>query len=223
MIEKTPILLITYRRSVNLEDILSKLLNFGFKFIYVYSNCWNNNSIHKKEVETSRKIIEDLEKKFNKKFFLNFSNIHLSVDKSITSAINWFFTNVEYGIILEDDIKISLMSMKFISSALDFYKNSNDIASITSFTEYPFNKYIETIRPRYSFMFHSWGWGTWRKVWNKFDHLEDCNYEIKKDHELFKYNSSLANSFQRILLKCKQRKIITWDYQFQNFCFIKSF
>ena len=39
-----------------------------------------------------------------------------------------------------------------------------------------------------------WGWGTWKKIWQRFDHLDIRNYSIKNDHKLFKNNSALARS-----------------------------
>ena len=86
-----------------------------------------------------------------------------------------------------------------------------------------YDESIQKVKIRYSYMFHSWCWGTWKKIWDRFNHLENENYIIKRQHNLFIDNPSLAKSFQKILNKCKKREIITWDYQFQNFCLINDF
>ena len=69
MIEDTPVLLITYRRSSHLNELLNKLINFGFKYIYIYSNSWKNDSKEENEVKICRELIIDLEKNFEMDFF----------------------------------------------------------------------------------------------------------------------------------------------------------
>ena len=128
MIDNTPVLIITYRRTTFLKELLTKVIKYGHKNIYIYSNCWDKESIDKNDVEINRKLIKDIEKEYKTNFVLNFSDNHLSVDKSITSAISWFFSHVEHGIILEDDIKITSESMQLINKGLDIFKSSDDIA-----------------------------------------------------------------------------------------------
>ena len=109
-----------------------------------------------------------------------------------------------------------------MSLGLEYYKSYTNIASITAFTEYLYENNIDTLLPRFSYMFHSWGWATWKKIWEKFDHLDVKNYTVDKNHKIFE-NKSLSKSFQRILNLCNKKEIVTWDYQFQNFCFRNNF
>ena len=178
MINNTPVLLITYRRSKNISKQIDKLISTGFKDIYIYSNCWRDLQKDKEAVENTREIILSYYKEYKKKININFSKSHLTVDKSITSAINWFFSNVNYGIILEDDIQIEPLGLRFLSLGLEYYKSYTNIASITAFTEYLYENNIDTLLPRFSYMFHSWGWATWKKIWEKFDHLDAKNYIV---------------------------------------------
>ena len=142
MINNTPVLLITYRRSKNISKQIDKLISTGFKDIYIYSNCWRDLQKDKAAVENTREIILSYYKEYKKKININFSKSHLTVDKSITSAINWFFSNVNYGIILEDDIQIEPLGLRFLSLGLEYYKNYKNIASITAFTEYLYEKIL---------------------------------------------------------------------------------
>ena len=57
MINNTPVLLITYRRSKNISKQIDKLISTGFKDIYIYSNCWRDLHKDRAAVENSRDII----------------------------------------------------------------------------------------------------------------------------------------------------------------------
>ena len=57
MINNTPVLLITYRRSKNISKQIDKLISTGFKDIYIYSNCWRDLQKDKAAVENTREII----------------------------------------------------------------------------------------------------------------------------------------------------------------------
>ena len=98
MINNTPVLLITYRRSKNISKQIDKLISTGFKDIYIYSNFWRDLQKDKEDVENTREIILNYYSNNKKILKINFSNCHFTVDKSITFAINWFFSNVNYGI-----------------------------------------------------------------------------------------------------------------------------
>ena len=219
---RAPVLLITYRRSTFIEGLIAKLISLGFNDIYIYSNYWKDEKNDKNGVEITREIILNYSRNHINEIKINFSKFHFPVDESITFAIDWFFSNVSYGIILEDDIHISNVGLKFLELGLEYYKNYKSISSISAFTEHLYKKDLEAIYPRFSYMFHSWGWATWKKVWVKFDHLDSRNYVIDSRHEIFK-NNSLARRFQTVLEKCRKRKIITWDYQFQNFCLLNNY
>ena len=38
-----------------------------------------------------------------------------------------------------------------------------------------------------------WGWATWKKIWEKFDHLDAKNYIVDNNHKIFE-NKSLSLS-----------------------------
>ena len=81
MINNTPVLLITYRRSKNISKQIDKLISTGFKDIYIYSNCWRDLQKDKTAVENTREIILSYYKEYIKKININFSKSHLTVDK----------------------------------------------------------------------------------------------------------------------------------------------
>ena len=119
-----------------MPQLLKKIEKYQYKKIYVYSNFWQDNPLDKKDVNKVRELLIKFSKESEITIIFNFSDIHLPVDKSITNAISWFFTHEEEGIILEDDIGINSVSLEFISKGLEIYRDSNNIASVSAFTEY---------------------------------------------------------------------------------------
>lgn len=81
-----------------------------------------------------------------------------------SSAIDWFFSHVEEGIILEDDILVDLSFFSFAQVLLERYRNSPEVMHISG------NNYqggrIRGNGSYYASQFaHSWGWATWRRAW----------------------------------------------------------
>jgi len=80
------------------------------------------------------------------------------------TAINWFFENVEKGIILEDDCIPGKDFFKFCNQLLAYYRNEPRVMHISGD-----NFQYGITRGKYSYYFseytHSWGWATWRRAW----------------------------------------------------------
>jgi hypothetical protein len=85
------------------------------------------------------------------------------------AAIDWFFDNVEDGIILEDDCVPDQSFFYFCQELLERYKDNEKIMHVSGnnfqygkkrgFSSYYFSKYT-----------HNWGWATWRRAWKYNDH-----------------------------------------------------
>ena len=89
------------------------------------------------------------------------------VDKWLPKAIEWFFSEVEEGIILEDDCVISQSFVNFASALIERYRDVPRVMNISAPNfhsqrwgqgDYYFSRYPS-----------SWGWATWRRAWAQFD------------------------------------------------------
>lgn len=114
-----------------------------------------------------------------------FRDKNLGCKYAIFTAINWFFENVEQGIILEDDCLPDPSFFKFCQEMLEKYKNNNKIMSISGQNSL---RELKHLKNSYTFSknFFCWGWATWKDSWAKMD-LEMDNY--KNDKDLFSLNS----------------------------------
>lgn len=96
-----------------------------------------------------------------------FREKNLGCKKAVSSAIDWFFSQVPEGIILEDDCLPHPDFFTFCDTLLDFYENDERVSVITGNNfqngrrhgnaAYYFSKYN-----------HCWGWASWRRAWRHY-------------------------------------------------------
>ena len=99
----------------------------------------------------------------------NYLNSNKGCKNSVSDGISWFFKNVEYGIILEDDCIPSPSFFLFCKELLERFRFDERMFHINGTNFLGDN--IPVIEESYSFtLFTSiWGWATWRRAWEKYD------------------------------------------------------
>ncbi len=161
----TPIALFTYNRPQNLQRILNCLKNNKIYLLYIFSDG-NKNESDKEKVEEVRKILDQIDWVKMKKFYQE-KNIGLS--ESVIFGVNKVFEKHDTIICVEDDVCIANGFYKYMKVCLGKYRDNPKIAGVTGL-RYPIKEkcfkdynYDIFFYPRFS----SWGWGTWKKVWQK--------------------------------------------------------
>lgn len=97
-----------------------------------------------------------------------FRESNLGCKVAVSSAIDWFFENVEEGIILEDDILPHPDFFYFASELLKRYETDHRIMMITGLninTEWK-SKYQDYHFAKFGGI---WGWASWRRAWQLYD------------------------------------------------------
>jgi len=131
---------------------------------------------------------------------------------TVSSSISWVFETEEYAIILEDDIVAPLSFLDFAQEMLIKYKDDDRIGIISgnNFTPIPVDS--DYFFAKYA---HSWGWATWKRVWDSFD----LNIEIKDKHLSNSFLKKISNSKAELKFYKKRYKNMkasgsgnnTWD------------
>ena len=103
------------------------------------------------------------------------------------NALDWFFSNEEYGIILEDDVVPNKSFFKFMEIMLYKYQYLPRVWAINS-THYlkPSNTYF------YTGFISMWGWATWR------DRIEKWDIFLKKTQAPYRnryFNKVIRNGY----------------------------
>lgn len=130
------------------------------------------------------------------------------------NALNWFFSNVEEGIILEDDCLPNIDFFYYCEELLERYRTDSRIGIISGTC---FNPVINS-PDSYCFTAYAgiWGWATWRRTWALFD------FNVKfDDRDFVLHVAPFLRSMQathywlKILHKCEADgpNRSYWDYQ----------
>jgi len=152
-----------------------------------------------------------------------FRDKNLGCKIAVSSAIDWFFKNVEEGIILEDDCLPSQSFFWFCQELLKYYRNDTRIVQISG-NNFQFGRKKREGSYYFSKYAYLWGWATWRRAWRYYD-------VDMKSFEKFKIENQINNIFrikqqQKYWMKNFQLaydgKIDTWDYQWVYTCLINN-
>lgn len=138
-----------------------------------------------------------------------------------TEAINWFFDNVEEGIILEDDCLPSQSFFYFCKELLKYYRNDARIMMISGNNFHFGRKY-----GRYSYFFSrhvlTWGWATWRRAWSYNDMNLENLIDFKKEQKIKDINGNYLwkRNYLANLDKVYNNRLDAWDFpwSYTNFC-----
>jgi hypothetical protein len=162
---KMPVLLVTYRRPENAIRILESALNSGVKDFYVAvdgprdGDVSNINDIYES-------YLSDFQKSYDVTIKVWYRESNLGLAVSMLTAIDWFFSEVDSGIILEDDLEVGREFFEFMASGLNYYKEQGEVLAISGNQFFPKTVSVSKIaKSNYPLI---WGWGTWRDRWETF-------------------------------------------------------
>lgn len=114
----------------------------------------------------------------------NYADENLGCRKRVSSGLDWVFSQVEEAIILEDDCLPHPSFFGYCQELLYCYRDDQRIWCISGD-----NFQDGQIRGDGSYYFsnynHCWGWATWRRCWQKYDHGLS-NWRVFQKHEYLK-------------------------------------
>ena len=160
--------------------------------------------------DQTRKITENIDWPCEVKRLYREEN--LGCKNAVSSAIDWFFENVEEGIILEDDSLPDKSFFWYCSELLTKYRNNAEIMHIGS------NNFQDGIsRGTGSYYFskypHIWGWASWRRAWKNYS-VDISNWRNEKSNKIFKDMGVVEKIFWKSNFDSVANGAIdTWDYQ----------
>jgi hypothetical protein len=221
---KSPVLLVAWRRPELTRRVIASIRTYAPDQMYVACDGPNpQRQGEQDKVNETRRVI-DSEINWPCKIYRRYSETNQGCRLGVSSAISWFFENVEEGIIIEDDCLPNIGFYNFCENLLNRYRDNDKVCCISgnnfqggawrSDGSYYFSRYN-----------HCWGWASWRKAWDAYDaELEGWKSirQTKKIREIFsnpieaEYWSKLCDSmlFQGIP--------DTWDIRWFIGCALHS-
>ena len=222
---KSPILLITFNRPEHTRRVLDAVLAVQPYVLYVFQDgAREGNEKDKEKCAEVRRTVAELTKKNNVILHTKYSDRNLGCGPGPFEAMTWFFQNEEKGIILEDDIYPHPLFFTYMDDLLERYRNENAVGMVTA---HNLQRYYSR-RNSYYFTYEmagTLGWGTWRRVWEKFDfnipfdaHLLNESLRGYGIHKLQRKRILKAN---KIWLSGDRHD--GWDYQFDYYLLVNHY
>jgi hypothetical protein len=165
---ETPILFIIYNRPDRTQLVFNEIKKQKPIKLYVHADgprSGNQNDIFK--CRESQKIIDE-QVDWSCELHKLYRTDNLGCGRGPAEAITWFFTEVEEGIIIEDDCLPHPDFFNYCEELLIRYRFSEKIMVIGAAT------YRDDYPCKYSYTFTIYAtmaaWATWRRVWSLYDH-----------------------------------------------------
>jgi hypothetical protein len=207
-----PIVLFVYNRLAHTQHVIESLQQNTLakeSELYIYSDAPRNDG-NRKSVEKVREYIRDIDG------FRSVSIVerkeNYGVDKSIIVGATEIVNRFGKIIVLEDDLESHPQFLEYMNSALEKYRNSKRVFSITG---YSYTTDIEDENIEETFFLkltNSWSWATWVDRWELLDKHTTGWEECKHDSKLIsQFNYDNSYPYAKIMeSQLKQRKN-TWD------------
>ena len=163
----------------------------------------------------TREVIKDLDWPCEVKTLFREKNLGCKFGAS--TAITWFFDNVEEGIILEDDCLPDQSFFTFCTELLEHFRNNKKISMISGCNE------SQSTSSPYSYIYsrygHLWGWASWRRVWNQYDVTMKI-WASRNNHRKIRRAINDRQMWNYRLwhyIETYEGRKDTWDYQWETY------
>ena len=165
---KTPILFLIFNRLDTTRRVFEEIRKQKPRQLFVASDGPRVNKDGEREiVEKTRKLVLDnIDWECEVKTLFRGENLGCKI--AVSSAIDWFFENIEEGIILEDDCLPAQSFFGYCEELLEKFREDGRI-SVISGDNFQFGWRNTSDSYYFSKNCHIWGWATWRRAWERYD------------------------------------------------------
>lgn len=164
---KTPILFLIFNRPELTRISFASIREYQPEVLYVAADGPRSGRLGEPErcEETRQIVLQQIDWECEVK--TRFRDQNVGSGRNVSEAISWYFTQEEFGVIVEDDCVPSPDFYKFCEILLLRYQNDERVMQINGFnplasqktsSDFTFSRYPKI-----------WGWATWKRAWTKFD------------------------------------------------------
>lgn len=202
--EYAPIVIFVYNRPAVLAETLNALkTNKGIENHKIIFFCDGpKEGITEKELDKVQKVrLLAKEVSWSKETIINISNKNIGLADSIVNGITSVLEEYETVIVLEDDIKTSPWFLKYMSDALQIYRNEEKVISISGYN-YPIEDKNNTEETFFIRGADCWGWATWRRGWKLYEgNGQKLLDQLIANNEIRNFDFNDSYSYSKMLQK----------------------
>jgi len=142
---------------------------------------------------------------------------------AVSGALDWFFSQEEEGIVLEDDILPDPSFFPYCQELLERYRHDNRIGVIAA-NNHQRQPPLDGSSYRFSIYSHCWGWASWRRAWRCFD-SDLIGWPAFRDAGWLEQlgGAEFASLWSGWLERLAAGQIDTWDMIWQFSCWQQGF
>ena len=133
---------------------------------------------------------------------------------AVSSAVTWFFGQVEMGIILEDDCLPDLSFFAYCRELLQQYEHNPSVMHIGG-VNYQDGQQRGSGSYYFTKICHIWGWATWRRAWALYDFSLNNFPQFSRENTIRQALDSPDDQvhWHESFRKVHEGQLDTWDYQ----------
>jgi hypothetical protein len=209
---ETPILFLVFNRPDVTRKVFETIRREKPARLYIAADGPRPHKPHEWQVcADTREIVERVD--WDCDVHKLYRDENLGCGRAVSGAISWFFSQVEAGIILEDDCLPDASFFPFCSEMLKRYQDNERVGSVSGnnflppgmnpAAPYSFSKYAQI-----------WGWATWARFWKTYDF--ELSGEEEQWEEIIRRVNRMeyhARYWLEVFRAMKSGLIDTWDYQ----------
>jgi FkbM family methyltransferase len=205
----TPIIFLVYNRLSETKEAFLPIKQIKPQSLYIVADGPKN----KIDLAKTSAVLDFLQNSLDWKCDIkwNISEKNLGLANRVSSGISWAFEHCDRAIILEDDCVADPTFFKFCEALLEKYRNEEIVGCITGNN---FQDGLKVGNGSYYFSDfpHCWGWATWKRAWQHYDHK--LNYWSVVEKLIFQNHGSQAlEYFEAIKRKVENKDIDSWAFR----------
>lgn len=213
-----PIAIFVYKRPEHAERMLNSLRrNMGYEKAEITVYCDGPKSEKEKDdVKTTRQVVRDLLPKAR----IVDREENLGLAESVISGVTEQCKKYGRVIVLEDDLVLSPVALKYFNQSLKRYEDNEKVMHISAYMfpvkqELPEAFFYREATP--------WGWATWKRAWDYFEYDPNVILDyIKKHHLRYEFNIEDSMFFLSLLRKQSQGSIDSWAIRWYGSMFMQQ-
>lgn len=203
---KTPVLLLTYRKTEFLPEIFEMIARYKPSKLYISVNNYNGLGDYF-DVKKVKKIIKKIHFPFETELISHPK--HLKINTVFQQTLDYVFTKEKSLIILEDDVVPSLSFFDFCETMLARYQNNSEIGCINGCNLNAVNEKSTFFLSGISFPY--WGWATWKEKWELY--RADNFYWNNHRNQILNQISEPQRNFFTACFDANSQNFNVWDVQ----------
>ena len=204
-----PVILFTYNRPHHTRRVLQALEQAELaqdSEVFIYSDGAKNAH----SIDAVNKVRAIIAEPWNfKSVTIIERSRNMGLAQNVISGVRDIISKYGKVIVLEDDLEIAKVGLRYFNDALDAYQDEEKVMEISGYM-YPVQNADKLPETFFFRVANSWGWATWERAWKLYN--EDINALIADfDRDKIKrFSIDHSENFWKQVKEYKAGKINSW-------------